>query len=223
MKVSEIFLSIEGEGVRTGAPAVFVRLFGCNLRCSYCDSMYAVEGSDFSEMTPEEILEKVRSFRANFVTLTGGEPLIHGDVEKLLKLLDDAGFEVNIETNGTRPRPAGYKNVFCTMDWKLPSSGMRKEKSFSNLITLEERDVLKFVAGTLEDLEDAALIVETLEREFGRDRRKLPMFYVSPIFGTMPYESIVNWLLASDTMRRNNVRFQVQLHKIVWYPSARGV
>ncbi len=223
MKVSEIFLSIEGEGIRTGAPAVFVRLFGCNIRCAYCDSLYAIEGSDFSEMSPEEILEKVRSFRSNYVTLTGGEPLIHADVEKLLKLLDDAGFEINIETNGTRPRPVGFKNVFCTMDWKLPSSGMRKEKYFSNLITLEDRDVLKFVVGNLEDLLDAAQVVETLESEFERDRRKLPMFYVSPIFGTMPYEDMVNWILANDAMRRNNTRFQVQLHKIVWDPSARGV
>ena len=223
MKVSEIFLSIEGEGIRTGAPAVFVRLFGCNIRCAYCDSLYAIEGSDFSEMSPEEILEKVRSFRSNYVTLTGGEPLIHADVEKLLKLLDDAGFEINIETNGTRPRPVGFKNVFCTMDWKLPSSGMRKEKYFSNLITLEDHDVLKFVVGNLEDLLDAAQVVETLESEFERDRRKLPMFYVSPIFGTMPYEDMVNWILANDAMRRNNTRFQVQLHKIVWDPSARGV
>jgi len=223
MKVSEIFLSIEGEGIRTGAPAVFVRLFGCNLRCAYCDSLYAIEGSDFAEMTPEEIFEKVQSFRTKYVTLTGGEPLIHADVQTLLKLLDDAGFEVNIETNGTRPRPVGYKNVFCTMDWKIPSSGMRKQENLQNLFTLEARDVLKFVVGTPEDLKDAAHIVETLEREFAKEKRPLPVFYVSPIFGTMPYAEMVNWILANEALRRNSTRFQVQLHKIIWAPSARGV
>lgn len=223
MKVSEIFLSIEGEGIRTGAPAVFVRLFGCNLRCAYCDSLYAIQGSDFAEMTPEEIFEKVQSFRTKYVTLTGGEPLIHTDVQTLLKLLDDAGFEVNIETNGTRPRPVGYKNVFCTMDWKIPSSGMRKQENLQNLFTLEARDVLKFVVGTPEDLKDAAHIVETLEREFAKEKRPLPVFYVSPIFGTMPYAEMVNWILANEVLRRNSARFQVQLHKIIWDPSARGV
>jgi 7-carboxy-7-deazaguanine synthase len=223
MKVSEIFLSIEGEGIRTGAPAVFVRLFGCNLRCAYCDSLYAIQGSDFTEMTPEEIFEKVQSFRTKYVTLTGGEPLIHADVQTLLKLLDDAGFEVNIETNGTRPRPVGYKNVFCTMDWKIPSSGMRKQENLQNLFTLEARDVLKFVVGTPEDLKDAAHIVETLERKFAKEKRPLPVFYVSPIFGTMPYAEMVNWILANEALRRNSARFQVQLHKIIWDPSARGV
>ncbi len=223
MKVSEIFLSIEGEGIRTGAPAVFVRLFGCNLHCAYCDSLYAIEGSDFAEMSPVEIFEKVQSFRTKYVTLTGGEPLIHVDVQTLLKLLDDAGFEVNIETNGTRPSPVGYKNAFCTMDWKNSSSGMRNEKNLQNLLTLEARDVLKFVVGTPEDLEDAVHIVEILEKEFAKEKRPLPVLYVSPIFGSMPYEEMVNWILANEVLRRNSTRFQVQLHKIIWDPLARGV
>lgn len=223
MKISEIFLSIEGEGIRTGVPAIFIRLFGCNLRCSYCDSMYAVEGADYKEMSPEEILEKVKSINTRFVTLTGGEPLIHKDVEVLLKMLDDAGFEVNIETNGTQPRPSGYKHVFCTMDWKSISSGMQQKMKLSNMTTLNGRDVLKFVVGTEEDLEDAARVIAAMEAQYSANGTKLPTFYISPIFDTMKYEDMVNWILANETMRRNNTRFQVQLHKIIWNPEARGV
>lgn len=223
MKISEIFLSIEGEGIRTGAPAVFVRLFGCNLRCSYCDSMYAVEGSDFQEMSPADVFEKVKSFNTQYITLTGGEPLIHKDVEVLLKMLDDEDFKINIETNGTQPKPFGYKNVFCTMDWKSISSGMQPKMKMENLMTLGEDDVLKFVVGTVKDLQDASRVVSLMETEFTARKAKLPAFYVSPIFNTMKYEDMVNWILSDDTMRQNNVRFQVQLHKIIWDPNARGV
>ena len=223
MKVSEIFLSIEGEGIRTGAPAVFVRLFGCNLRCAYCDSMYAVEGNDFQEMSPVQIFERVKSFNIQYVTLTGGEPLIHKDVDVLLKMLDDAGFEVNIETNGTQPRPSGYRHLFCTMDWKSISSKMQPKMILDNMMTLNGRDVLKFVVGTEEDLQDAARVIAAMESQYNAQGNKLPTFYVSPIFGTMKYEAMVNWILSDETMKRNNVRFQVQLHKIVWDPNARGV
>ena len=223
MKISEIFLSIEGEGIRTGAPAVFIRLFGCNLRCSYCDSMYAVEGTDFQEMSPVEVFEKVKSFNTQYVTLTGGEPLIHKDVEVLLKMLDDIGFEVNIETNGTQPKPTGYRHIFCTMDWKSISSGMQSKMKLENMMTLYDRDVLKFVVGTEEDLQDTARVIGAMEEEYTRNGMRLPTFYVSPVFGTMKYEDMVNCILRNATMRRNNVRFQVQLHKIVWDPKVRGV
>lgn len=174
-------------------------------------------------MSPTEILEKVKSINTKLVTLTGGEPLIHKDVNVLLKILDDAGFEVNIETNGTQPKPSGFKNIFCTMDWKSISSGMQSKMKIENLLTLDERDVIKFVVGTIEDLQDAAKVAETLEQSFASKNKKLPTFYVSPIFGTMKYESMVNWILENESMRRNNVRFQVQLHKIIWDPNARGV
>lgn len=223
MKISEIFLSIEGEGIRTGAPAVFIRLFGCNLRCKYCDSMYAVEGDDFQNMTPQEVLEKVKSFNTQFVTLTGGEPLIHKDVKVLLKMLDDSGYEINIETNGTQPKPKGIRKLICTMDWKSISSGMQPKMKMENMMTLGEKDVLKFVVGTEEDLLDATRVIEAMERRFNALGKRLPTFYVSPIFGAMKYEDMVNWILGNEVMRRNNVRFQVQLHKIIWDPDARGV
>lgn len=223
MKISEIFLSIEGEGIRTGAPAVFIRLFGCNLRCSYCDSMYAVEGTDYCELSVDEILQKVKSFNTQYVTLTGGEPLVHKNVDILLKILENSGYFINIETNGTMPKPAGFKHLFCTMDWKSPSSGMNSRMKMENLLTLDEHDVVKFVVANTEDLADAAKVVESFEHLFTAQGKKLPTFYVSPVFNTMPYEQMVNWILSNETMKRNNVRFQVQLHKIVWDPEARGV
>ena len=153
MKVSEIFKSIEGEGLRTGLPAVFIRLHGCNLRCSYCDSMYAVEGSDYKQMSVAQILDAVKEFSGiTHVTLTGGEPLIHQDVEDLLSLLSSNGYQVNIETNGTVPRKWHFPGLFYTMDWKCKSSGMSAKMKMENLETLGANDVLKFVVGTTEDL-----------------------------------------------------------------------
>lgn len=223
MRVSEIFLSIEGEGIRTGAPSVFVRLFGCNLRCSYCDSMYSVEGDSYREMSVEEIVNVVKSYKTHNVTVTGGEPLIHNNVRDLLRLLDQSGFEVNVETNGTQTKVPGLKNVFYTTDWKSPSSGMHDKMAMSHMMELSNRDVLKFVVGSVEDLEDAALVVESLATQYAIEKRELPTFYVSPIFNTMPYETMVQWILSNENMRRNRVRFQVQLHKMIWDPDARGV
>ena len=125
MKVSEIFKSIEGEGLRTGLPAVFIRLHGCNLRCSYCDSMYAVEGCDYKQISVAQILDAVKEYGdITHVTLTGGEPLIHPDVEDLLCQLSGNGYRVNIETNGTVPCKWHFPGLFYTMDWKCKSSGM---------------------------------------------------------------------------------------------------
>ena len=107
MKVCEIFRSIEGEGLRTGQAAVFVRLHGCNLRCSYCDSMYAVEGSDYKQISVAEVVDAVEAYRTESgvqcVTLTGGEPLLHAGVDELLQTLCEKDFKINIETNGTVP------------------------------------------------------------------------------------------------------------------------
>ena len=241
MKVCEIFKSIEGEGLRTGLPAVFVRLHGCNLRCSYCDSMYAVEGSDFWFMNVGEILAAVEKYHAESsvkcVTLTGGEPLIHADVENLLTALSEAGFEVNVETNGTVPCKWRLPGLFYTMDWKCKSSGMSDRMKMENLATLCKDDVLKFVVGSVEDLQETESVVAQLSQILDHSSRiadgslqksasapsNMPHIFVSPVFGKLPYEEIVNWMLSSSVMTQNNARFQVQLHKIVWDPDLRGV
>ena len=220
MKVSEIFKSIEGEGLRTGLPAVFIRLHGCNLRCSYCDSMYAVEGSDYKQMSVAQILDAVKEFSGiTHVTLTGGEPLIHQDVEDLLSLLSSNGYQVNIETNGTVPRKWHFPGLFYTMDWKCKSSGMSAKMKMENLETLGADDVLKFVVDTTEDLEETESVVKSLAEK----KRDMPHLFISPVFGNLSNEEIVNWLLGCSTMVKNNAQFQIQLHKIIWDPDRRGV
>ena len=220
MKVCEIFRSIEGEGLRTGLPAVFIRLHGCNLRCSYCDSMYAIEGSDYKQMSVTQILDAIKEYSGiTHVTLTGGEPLIHQDVEDLLSQLSGDGYRVNIETNGTVPCKWHFPGLFYTMDWKCKSSGMTAKMKMENLETLGSEDVLKFVVGTIEDLEETETVVKSLAEK----KDDMPHLFVSPVFGNLSNEEIVNWLLNSNIMVKNNVRFQVQLHKIIWDPERRGV
>ena len=221
MKVSEIFKSIEGEGLRTGLAAVFVRLHGCNLRCAYCDSMYAVEGDDFRQMSVEDVFAAVESYRlesgVKCVTLTGGEPLIHEGVGELLSKFSAVGYEVNVETNGTVPCKWNLPGLFYTMDWKCESSGMSGKMKIDNMQTLCKNDVLKFVVGSAEDLQEAESVVARLSAT------KMPHLFISPVFGTLSYQQIVDWMLDSKVMTENKARFQVQLHKVVWNPDMRGV
>ena len=229
MKVCEIFKSVEGEGLRTGLAAVFVRLHGCNLRCSYCDSMYAVEGNDYRQMSCGEILDAVRAFGVKAVTLTGGEPLLHAGVEELLRSLSENGYKVNVETNGTVPCKWRYPGLFYTMDWKCESSGMSDKMRLENIATLGADDVLKFVVGTVEDLEETAHVIAELSRikscavATAGFSRGMPHIFVSPVFGKLEYAKIVDWMLSEQTMVENDARFQVQLHKVVWDPDMRGV
>ena len=224
MKVCEIFKSIEGEGIRMGQAAVFVRLHGCNLRCSYCDSMYAVEGPDFKQMSVGEVLAAVDAYRnesgVKCVTLTGGEPLIHESVGELLTAFSDAGFEVNIETNGTVPCKWQLPGLFYTMDWKCKSSGMSARMKMENIISLGKNDVLKFVVGSIEDLQEAEGVVARLSLS---SPDNMPHIFISPVWGELTNEQIVNWMVGCKVMTQNNARFQVQLHKIVWDPDMRGV
>lgn len=230
MKVCEIFRSIEGEGLRTGQAAVFVRLHGCNLRCSYCDSMYAVEGSDYKQMSAAEVVDAVEAYRTESgvecVTLTGGEPLLHAGVDELLQTLCEKAFKVNIETNGTVPCKWQHANLFYTMDWKCKSSSMSSKMHIENLATLRSNDVLKFVVGSDEDLSETESVVARLAQAKASGTQGatgMPSIYVSPVFGTLDYDKIVDWMLSSKIMTENNARFQVQLHKVIWDPDKRGV
>ena len=221
LKISEIFTSIEGEGLRTGLPAVFVRTHGCNLRCTYCDSMYAVEGTDFREMDLPQIVSAVQASGLRCVTLTGGEPLIQPGAKALLSLLSAQGYEVNVETNGTLPCGQDLPGVFYTMDWKCGSSGMSAQMTLDHLATLRSADVLKFVVGTESDLEEAAWVTAQLAE--AKRGAKMPHIFVSPVYGALSLERIVAWMLGSRPMTEHGARFQVQLHKIIWDPDRRGV
>lgn len=241
MKVVEIFTSIEGEGIRAGFPCVFIRLFGCNLHCSYCDSQYACTGEEYVVMSIPEIMQSVKFYSNGIkrVTVTGGEPLIHDGIDKLLQTLIDEGYEVNVETNGTKfpkrfpidpvedihldPRrmvevhyvkPESFKKgrLFYTMDWKCKSSGMENEMLIDIVNDLENDDVLKFVVGSKEDMDGALSVIERMTSK--------PHIFFSPVFDKIEPKDIVEYI---TTKGLNDCRVQLQLHKFIWDKDKRGV
>lgn len=216
MKVVEKFTSINGEGTRAGELAVFVRFKGCNLRCSYCDTMWANEADcSYEEETPEEITNYVLATGIRNVTLTGGEPLLQKDIRKLIYLLLQAGLRVEIETNG-----AVRLSEFCeerpifTMDYKLPSSGCEEHMMAENMELLEINDTVKFVCGSQEDLVKALEVIQTY------DLTSRCHVYFSPVFGSIELVQMVEFMLEHQL---NDVRLQIQMHKVIWNPNERGV
>ena len=212
MKVNEIFYSIEGEGIRAGMPCVFIRLYGCNLNCSYCDTRYSCENNEYLEMTTEQILDIVKEYECPNITITGGEPLIHKGIYTLLTSLSKAGYSINIETNGTK-LPFGYlKRVFYTMDFKTNSSGMSDKMNIDAFLALREDDVIKFVVGSKADLDQSV--------KFYRDNEILAKPFVSPIFNCIEPKEIAEYLKSRSL---SDWRLQLQLHKYIWEPQKRGV
>ena len=219
MRVVEKFISINGEGTRAGELAVFIRFAGCNLRCGYCDTKWANEaGCHYEEMTPEEILHYVSSTGITNCTLTGGEPLLQKDMGDLIRRLLENGNRVEIETNGSvdlRPfaEDTAHRPVF-TMDYKLPSSGCEESMFPENFGILSEQDTVKFVSGSMRDLERAAEIIE----EF--DLLAKCHVYISPVFGEIEPAQIVDFMIGQ---KMNEARLQIQMHKVIWDPEMRGV
>lgn len=217
-EVAEKFVSINGEGVKAGELAVFLRFCGCNLNCGYCDTRWANSKAVKPEiMTAEELVDYVKSTGVKNVTLTGGEPLLQGDMARLITLLGKNGAEVEIETNGSislkefakiQPRPA------FTADYKLPSSGMEKYMLTENFSCLSAEDTVKFVVGDTRDL----LRAEEVIKNYGlTDTCNV---YFSPVFGKIAPGKIVEFMKEKNL---NKVRLQLQLHKIIWQPDKRGV
>lgn len=225
-KVVELFDSLEGEGIRMGQPATFIRLAGCNLRCSYCDTLYALFGEEepcrYTEMTAEEMLARANP-RFGRVTLTGGEPLIAPGAAELCSLLAENGYSVNIETNGAvdicrfAEACRGMDRVFFTIDYKLPSSGMEEKMLWHNFEALRPRDVLKFVVGSPRDAARMAEILETLYRKW----KTPPHVFAGAVYGKYDLQKLSAAVLSDPSCR--DVRVQVQLHKIIWPQEERGV
>lgn len=217
-KVVEIFESINGEGMRAGELAVFVRMKGCNLSCNYCDTMWANEADcEFEEMTADRIVERVKKSGIKNVTLTGGEPLLQKDADKLLKLFsDEKDIRVEIETNGSVNLSPflKYENTSFTMDYKLPESDMEKYMDLENFKILRKKDTLKFVASSVNDLKKAKDIIEKYDLI---DRVNI---IFSPVFGKIELTDIVDFLKDN---KLNDVRMQLQMHKFIWSPDERGV
>ena len=215
--VNEIFGSIDGEGVRTGELATFIRLAGCNLRCKYCDTSYALQMTQGNEMSIDEIIDKVKEISYTNITLTGGEPLLQKNSIKLIDRLIEEGFLVNIETSGSIDiTPLLDKDVIITIDYKTLASGMNDKMILSNFDKLRAIDVLKFVCDR-NDFEDIKRLLKGYEIK--------SYIYFSPIFKQIqPYE-LVDFLkeLHQDGFNTRKMRVQVQLHKVIWDPNLRGV
>lgn len=215
MKICEIFESINGEGRHSGMRTIFIRTHGCDLRCSFCDSMYSVTGDDYKEMSVEEIMQEVAKYDCKRVTFTGGEPLIQEKAVILVLFLLIEGYSVEVETNGAidlQPLLArcSTAHLTVTMDWKCPSSGMRDKMIPENLGKLYNKDVLKCVVGTQEDLEEVKSLV-------GKTQAQI---YVSPVFGKIDPKDIAEFIIKN---KLDDVRCQLQIHKILWPAEMRGV
>ena len=235
MTIFEIFRSIQGEGTRAGLPCIFVRLTGCNLRCTWCDTAYAFHGG--TKMSVEEVLMRVEelstvsaeeqfgnaesSRKLSLVELTGGEPLLQPEVIPLSQKLLESGYCVMMETSGERPVAALPRDVIKIVDVKCPDSGEPDTFRMENLDALDDKDEIKFVIGTRRDYEFA--------RDFTRQHnlaRRVREVIFSPVHADpegawpgMNAQDLAAWILADGLP----VRLGLQLHKFIWHPAARGV
>jgi len=204
LRISEIFLSLQGEADAAGWPTVFVRLTGCPLRCHYCDTSYAFSGGEW--MSIEAILQAVADYHTRHVCVTGGEPLAQKECIALLGGLCDAGYEVSLETSGALDISRVDPRVSRVMDLKTPSSGEAARNRYENIAFLTPRDQVKLVIGDRNDYEWARAVVE----KYRLDERCAVLF--SPSFGSIEPRQLAEWILED----RLAVRFQMQLHKLLW-------
>jgi 7-carboxy-7-deazaguanine synthase len=212
LTINEIYFSVQGESTWAGLPCVFVRLTFCDLRCTYCDTEYAFyEGK---KQTLGEIVDAVLAYQCPLVEITGGEPLLQKNVLPLMTLLADAGHTVLLETSGAHDISEVDPRVHRIMDLKTPGSGEVGRNLFSNLEHLTAGDEVKFVIGSREDYEWSRAQV----REHRLAERCHAVLF-SPIFGRIDPREIVEWVLADNLP----VRFQLQMHKLIWTPTQRGV
>ncbi|HEY0747672.1 MAG TPA: 7-carboxy-7-deazaguanine synthase QueE [Steroidobacteraceae bacterium] len=204
LRVNEIFHSLQGEADCVGFPTVFVRLTGCPLRCQYCDTEYAFHAGDWLEL--EDILEKVRKIGAKYVCVTGGEPLAQPNCLKLLTRLCDAGFQVSLETSGALDVSAVDARVSRVIDVKTPGSKEVSRNRIENFQNLTALDQLKFVICSRDDYDWSRAFLQ----QHGLSERCRILF--SPSYNQQSPTALADWILAD----RLPVRFQLQLHKILW-------
>lgn len=204
LRITEVFYSIQGESRSVGLPTVFVRLTGCPLRCTYCDSAYAFSGGEMKSI--EELLREVSKYSTPYVTVTGGEPLAQKACLEFMSLLCDAGYEVSLETSGALDVSQVDERVIKVMDLKTPSSGELGRNLYSNLDYLSSKDQVKFVIGSREDYLWAKDILITRLSSVSSE------VLFSPSYGELEPAKLADWIIADQLQ----VRFQLQLHKILW-------
>lgn len=211
LRINEIFHSIQGEGTRAGMPCVFIRLTGCHLRCTYCDTEYAFYEGGW--MTLEQIMARVRDYGCGMVEVTGGEPLLQPAVYPLMKRLADEFETVLLETSGAVPIDKVDSRVIRIVDFKCPSSGEVQRNCWHNVGWLRAADEVKFVIG---DREDYDWSKSTLNEH---DLLSLCPVLFSPVHDELSPTELAEWVLADGL----GVRIQLQLHKFIWNPETRGV
>ena len=211
MRITEIFHSIQGESSYVGQPCVFVRLTGCPLRCTWCDTEYSFYGG--TDISFEEILAKVKSYGCPLVEVTGGEPLAQPEAIPLISRLCDAGYRVLVETSGAIDIAPVDERAHVILDVKCPGSGMTDRMHWANLSRLTMKDEAKFVLIDRKDYDWARNVIAQYDLV---NRCALLM---SPVFGSLEPRLLVEWVLAD----RLPVRFQMQVHKLIWAPDMRGV
>lgn len=211
MVISEIFRSIQGESTYAGLPCIFIRLAGCNLSCSWCDTPYARVPDEAKELTMEQVLDEVKKFDCRLLEITGGEPLLQNDTKKLISALFDGGYRVLLETNGSVSLEGLDRRLIKIIDVKCPSSGHAGSFLMENLDLITPDDEVKFVIGDREDYEFAKKFVE----EFIKDRTLKVLF--APVKPALPPKVLAEWILKDCLM----VRLQIQIHSYIW-PNERG-
>lgn len=204
LRLTEIFYSLQGETSTVGIPTVFVRLTGCPLRCQYCDTAYAFSGGNIFTLT--EILEKVASFKARYVTVTGGEPLAQQACLELLKELCDQGYRVSLETSGALSVAVVDSRVIKIVDFKTPGSREMHRNVYENVEFLNSHDEVKFVICDEADYRWAKNIIAQYDLT-----QKCSVLF-SPSYQQLPAQQLADWILAD----RLPARFQLQLHKVIW-------
>jgi len=210
--VNEIFYSIQGESILSGRPCIFVRLTGCNLRCSYCDTRYAYEQGIDMEIT--EIMNRIATYSCRLVEITGGEPLLQNQTPILIHGLLENGYEVMLETNGSLDIGRVDGRCIKIVDIKCPTSGESDKNDLENLKRLGPKDQVKFVIGNRSDYEYTKEIMDSISPDFPEEQ-----ILFSPVSEKIPPSRLAEWILEDHL----NVRLHLQLHKIIWPDKKRGV
>ena len=202
LNITEIFYSLQGEAKEVGIPTVFVRLTGCPLRCNYCDTAYAFKGNN--PLSIQHILDEVAQYNAQYVCVTGGEPMAQSNCLKLLDSLIDSGYNVSMETSGSIDITPVNSKVSIVMDIKTPSSTEEHQNRYENLPILKSKDQLKFVIASRSDFDWCTEILDYHEVE--------SEILFSPVYESLKPVELADWILE----KKLNVRLQVQLHKLLW-------
>lgn len=213
MRIVEIYRSIQGESSFAGRPCTFARTAGCSLRCSYCDTEYALSFKSGEDQTLESVIAQIQRLGADLVEITGGEPLEDPHTPELCQRLLDLGATVLVETSGAFEIDALPAQAIKIMDVKTPSSRMARRNHWDNLKMLSKRDELKFVIANRQDYDWSVNVC----REHGLFEKQIIHF--SPSFGVLDPIELAQWILDD----RIDARLQLQLHKYVWAPDAKGV